>query len=126
MSDKPEMMKAIEPGGALYDAFSPGRGPWRPITTKDSRPMSEPKEKKPRGPKRSKDEIAAEHKAWLMRHEWAGPKDALDVVRDVAETLEGAHAAAGDKIQPELWKAAQLALGAIDNALAKAIPQEAR
>lgn len=87
--------------------------------------MTEEKKTKKRRPA---DEIAAEKTTWLIRHTWAGPKRALEIVREALSELEEAAAACGDKVDEAapMWKTVQSVLAEIDNAIDEAIPPEAR
>jgi hypothetical protein len=79
-------------------------------------------EKKPKK-RRPDHEIAAEKKAWLLRHDWAGAKKALGIVKNCKAALEEATDAAGTADAP--WDGAQLALSAIETRLTAQIPREA-
>ena len=86
--------------------------------------MTDEKKKRAR---RSREEIAAEKKAWLLRHEWAGPQEALLTVRQCAAALEEAHAACANR-QPSAdgFALAIKHLTALAEQIAQKIPAELR
>lgn len=82
---------------------------------------------KPKRKRRSKDVIAQEKKTWIARHEWSGPKRALELIRKASAELEEAQAACNGSggCQPLDWKGVQQMLGNMDSAISAAIPPEA-
>lgn len=86
--------------------------------------MTEEKQKRA---KRPKDEVLADLKARIARHEWAGPKQALKLVREASKLLEEAQAACGDRFQDAVrWGDVQGVLTAIDVIIEETIPPEAK
>lgn len=84
-------------------------------------------EEKSKRAKRPKDEVMADLKARLARHEWSGPKQALKLVHEASELIAEAEEACGDKAKMgDMWKAVQQTLRDIDTVISKAIPPEAK
>ncbi len=84
-----------------------------------------PEEKKPRK-KRSKEEIAADKRAWLAKHEWAGVRDAVALVADAQKAVEEAQSAAATKAVSVGFKEVLGALGTLHSNLSRLLPPEAR
>lgn len=85
-------------------------------------------EKKTKKPRRPAAEIAAEKKAWLARHEWSGPKKALEIVSRTRKELEDAQAACAERV-PDVssnWKEIIVGLEHLEDGIALAIPLEAQ
>lgn len=83
-------------------------------------------EKKTKKTRRPADVIAAEKQAWLARHEWAGPKKALELVTAAHAGLEEAQAACGERCQKVGWKAILEELELTASYITDEIPAEAR
>ena len=89
--------------------------------------MTDQKPEKKRGPRRTRDEIAAEKAAWLLRHEWSGPKEALAIVRSCIAALEEAQAACGKHVlNPDSFRPCLSALEGLGQSIECMIPKEAR
>jgi len=85
-------------------------------------------EKKPESARKRRPiaEIAAEKKAWLIRHEWGGVKEAQESVSEAMLLLSKAQTAADNKANGAPWKQTVDALVLLREHLVKLIPPEAR
>lgn len=83
-------------------------------------------EEGPKRKKRTKEAIAAEKKAWLLRHEWAGPKEAKQMLEDAYDLVEQAVGACGKSVNGIAWEEILPALNRAAEQIDAAIPPEAR
>jgi hypothetical protein len=83
------------------------------------------KVKKSRGPKRTKEEIAADKRAWLLKHEWGAVVRALSNVECAALAVELARTRASAKVVSAPWQKAKEALDGLVDGIKRAIPAEA-
>lgn len=77
--------------------------------------------------RRPKAVILAEKMAWIAKHQWAGPKKALELVTHAQLDMEEAEAACEGKLLRNVdWKLLQKSLEGFAAAIEAAMPPEAR